>query len=131
VVGRSVDELGGKYVVLPRAPPLASFHTTRRPGGASARPAGPRRGGGDMNTETITKRGIESALYVCPATVAASRAVRERVATDDAVTPLQATGLSFAGNAPLGMADAAVAVRSIQQQFVPSHPGDTARRPPA
>ncbi len=32
-----------------------------------------------MNTETITKRGIESALYACPAPVAASRVVRERV----------------------------------------------------
>jgi hypothetical protein len=84
-----------------------------------------------MNTETITKRGIESALYVCPATVAASRVVRERVATDDVVTPLQGTGLPFAGYARLAMADAAVAVRTIQQQFVPSHPGDRARRPPA
>jgi Na+-transporting NADH:ubiquinone oxidoreductase subunit NqrE len=81
-----------------------------------------------MNTETITKRGIESALYVCPATVAASRVVRERVATDDVVTPLQGTGLPFAGNAWFAMAS--VAVRGIQQ-FVPSHPGDTARRPPA
>ena len=80
-----------------------------------------------MNTETITKRGIESALYVCPATVAASRVVRERVATDDVVTPLQGTGLPFAG---IAMADG-VAVRTIQQQLVPSHPGDTARRPPA
>ena len=83
-----------------------------------------------MNTETITKRGIESALYVCPATVAASRVVRERVGTH-AVSPFQGTGLSVAGNARLGMADAAVAVRTIQQQLVPSHPGDTARRPPA
>ena len=82
-----------------------------------------------MNTETITKRGIESALYVCPATVAASRALRERAGLE-AVTPLQGTGLPFAGNARLGMADAAVAVRPIQQ-FVPFHPGDTARRPPA
>jgi hypothetical protein len=81
-----------------------------------------------MNTETITKRGIESALYVCPATVAASRVVRERVGTD-AVSPFQGTALPFAGNARLGMAT--VAVRTIQQQFVPSHPGDTARRPPA
>ena len=80
-----------------------------------------------MNTETITKRGIESALYVCPATVAASRALRERAGLE-AVTPLQGTGLPFAGNARLAMADAAV--RTIQQ-FVPSHPGDTARRPPA
>ena len=82
-----------------------------------------------MNTETITKRGIESALYVCPATVAASRALRERAGLE-AVTPLQGTGLPFAGNARLVMADAAVAVRPIQQ-FVPFHPGDTARRPPA
>ena len=81
-----------------------------------------------MNTEMITKRGIESALYVCPAPVAASRVVRERVGAD-AVTPFQGTGLPFAGNARLGMADVA-AVRTIQQ-FVPSHPGDTARRPPA
>ena len=81
-----------------------------------------------MNTETITKRGIESALYVCPAPVAASRVVRERVGAD-AVTPLQGTGLPFAGDARLAMADPAV--RTIQQQFVPSHPGDTARRPPA
>ena len=81
-----------------------------------------------MNTETITKRGIESALYVCPATVAASRALRERAGLE-AVTPLQGTGLPFAGNARLGMA--AAAVPTIQQQFVPSHPGDTARRPPA
>ena len=82
-----------------------------------------------MNTETITKRGIESALYVCPATVAASRVVRERVSSG-AVAPLQGTALPFAGNAR-PMADAAVAVRTIQQQLVPSHPGDTARRPPA
>ena len=59
-----------------------------------------------MNTETITKRGIESALYVCPAPVAASRVVRERVGTD-AVTPFQGTGLPFAGNARLVMADVA------------------------
>jgi len=82
-----------------------------------------------MNTETTTKRGIESALYVCPATVAASRVVRER-ASSGAVTPFQGTALPFAGNAR-PMADAAVAVRTIQQQLVPSHPGDTARRPPA
>jgi hypothetical protein len=81
-----------------------------------------------MNTEMITRRGIESALYVCPAPVATSRVVRERVGTD-AVTPFQGTGLPFAGNARLAMADAAV--RTIQQQFVPSHPGDRARRPPA
>ena len=81
-----------------------------------------------MNTETITKRGMESALYVCPAPVAASRVVRERVGTD-AGTPFRGTGLPFAGNARLGMA--AAAVRTIQQQFVPSHPGDRARRPPA
>ena len=82
-----------------------------------------------MNTETITKRGIESALYACPAPVATSRVVRERVSLT-AVTPLQGTGLPFAGNARLAMT--AVAVRGIQQQqFVPSHPGDTARRPPA
>ena len=83
-----------------------------------------------MNTETITKRGIESALYVCPATVAASLAVRERAGLDP-VPPFQGTGVPFAGNAPFAMADAAVAVRTIQQQLVPSHPGDTARRPPA
>ena len=82
-----------------------------------------------MNTETITKRGIESALYACPARVATSRVVRERVSLD-AVTPFQGTGLPFAGNARSAMADAAVAVRTIQQ-LVPSHPGDTARRPPA
>ncbi len=82
-----------------------------------------------MNIETITERGVESALYVCPASVAASRVVRERVSTD-AATPFQGTGLPFAGNARFAMADA-VAVRTIQQQLVPSHPGDTARRPPA
>jgi hypothetical protein len=81
-----------------------------------------------MNTETITKRGIESALYVCPETVAASRIERDRVATG-AVTPFQGTGLPFAGNARFAMAD--VAVRTIHQQLVPSHPGDRARRPPA
>ena len=81
-----------------------------------------------MNTETITKRGIESALYACPAPVAASRFVRERAGLD-AVTPFHGTGLPFAGNARLDMA--AAAVRTIQQQFVPSHPGDEARRPPA
>ena len=80
-----------------------------------------------MNIETITERGVESALYVCPASVATSRVVRERV-SPDAVTPFQGTGLPFAGNA--AMADAAVAARTIQQ-LVPSHPGDTARRPPA
>jgi hypothetical protein len=82
-----------------------------------------------MNTETITKRGIESAPYVCPATAATSRVVRERIATDAVVTPFQGTGLPFAGTAGFGMADA-VAVRTIQQ-LVPSYPGDTARRPPA
>ena len=81
-----------------------------------------------MNTETITKRGIESALYVCPATAAASHVVRGRIATDGVVTRLQGTGLPFAGNARFAMAP--VAVRTIQQ-LVPSHPGDTARRPPA
>ena len=80
-----------------------------------------------MNTETITKRGIESALYACPAPVAISPVVRQR-ASLNAVTPFQGTGLPFAGTA--AMADAAVAVRTIQQQLVPSHPGDTARRPP-
>jgi len=84
-----------------------------------------------MNTETITKRGIESALYVCRATVAASRVVRERVATDDAVTPFQGTGLPVAVKAQFAMTDVAVAVRTIQQQLVPSHPGEPARRPPA
>jgi len=83
-----------------------------------------------VNTETITKRGIESALYVCPETVATSRVERER-ASLDAVTPLQGTGLPFAGNARFAMADVAVAVRTIQQQLVPFHPGETARRPPA
>jgi len=84
-----------------------------------------------MNTETITKRGIESALYVCPdAAVVTSRVVRER-ASDPRVTPFQGTGVPFAGNARFAMADAPVAVRTIQQQLVPSHPGDTARRPPA
>ena len=82
-----------------------------------------------MNTETITKRGIESALHVCPATVAASRAARERAGLD-AVMPLQGTGLPFAGNTWIAMADT-VAASTTQQQFVPSHPGDTARRPPA
>ena len=81
-----------------------------------------------MNTETITKRGIESALYACPAPVAISPVVRQR-ASLNAVTPFQGTGLPFAGTA--AMADADVAVRTIQQQLVPSHPGDTARRPPA
>jgi hypothetical protein len=81
-----------------------------------------------LNTETITKRGIESALYVCPETVATSRVERER-ASLVAVTPLQGTGLPFAGTARFAMA--VVAVRTIQQQLVPSHPGDTARRPPA
>ena len=77
-----------------------------------------------MTNQAITKRGIESALYVCPdAGVVASRVVRERV-TAGAVTPFQGTGLPVAGFA---MADVAVRI----QQLVPSHPGDTARRPPA
>jgi len=83
-----------------------------------------------MNTETITKRGIESALYACPAPVAASRIVRERVSSD-AVTPFQGTGLPVAVKAQFAMTDIAVAVRTIQQQLVPSHPGEPARRPPA
>jgi hypothetical protein len=79
-----------------------------------------------MSNQTITKRGIESALYVCPeATVATSRVVRERVSAG-AATPFQGTGLPFAG---LAMAD--VAVPRTIQQLVPIHPGDTARRPPA
>ena len=77
-----------------------------------------------MSNELITKRGIESALYVCPdAAVATSRVVRERV-TAGADTPFQGTGLPVAGFA---MADVAVQI----QQLVPIHPGDTARRPPA
>jgi len=82
-----------------------------------------------MNTETITKRGIESALYVCPETLATSRVERDRVVTS-AVTVFQGTGLPSAGNARFAMADVTVAVRTIQQ-LVPSHPGETARRPPA
>jgi hypothetical protein len=77
-----------------------------------------------MSNQLITERGIESALYVCPdAAVATSRVVRERV-TAGADTPFQGTGLPVAGFA---MADVAVRI----QQLVPSHPGDTARRPPA
>ena len=82
-----------------------------------------------MNTETITKRGIESALYASPAPVATSRVERDRVASA-AVTVFQGTGLPFAGNARFAMADVTVAVHTIQQ-LVPSHPGETARRPPA
>jgi len=79
-----------------------------------------------MINQTITKRGIESALYVCPeTTVVTSRVTRER-AYAGAVTPFQGTGLPIAG---FPMAD--VAVRSTDQQLVPIHPGDTARRPPA
>ena len=77
-----------------------------------------------MSNQLITKRGIESALYVCPdAAVVTSRVVRER-ASDTRVTPFQGTGLPVAGFA---MADVAVQI----QQLVPTHPGDTARRPPA
>ena len=77
-----------------------------------------------MSNQLIMKRGLESALYVCPdAAVATSRVVRERVALSP-VTPFQGTGLPVAGFA---MADVAVRI----QQLVPSHPGDTARRPPA
>ena len=46
------------------------------------------------------------------------------------MTVFQGTGLPFAGNARFAMADVTVAVRTIQQ-LVPSHPGETARRPPA
>jgi hypothetical protein len=78
-----------------------------------------------MSNQAITKRGIESALYVCPETNGVtSRVMRERAFTG-AVTPLQGTGLPIAG---FPMAD--VAVRSTDQ-LVPIHPGDTARRPPA
>jgi hypothetical protein len=86
-----------------------------------------------MSTQTITKRGIESALYVCPL-AAASGVDRER-ARVGAVSPFQGTGLPFAGTGlPVAgivrpMAD--VAVRTTQQQLDPLHPGDTARRPPA
>ena len=78
-----------------------------------------------MTNQAITKRGIESALYVCPeaAVATTSRVVRER-ASLNAVTPLQGTGLPVAGFA---MADLAVRI----QQLVPTHPGETARRPPA
>ncbi len=77
-----------------------------------------------MSNQLIMKRGLESALYLCPdAAVATSRVVRERV-TAGAVTPFQGTGLPVAGFA---MADVAVRI----QQLVPIHPGDTARRPPA
>jgi hypothetical protein len=82
-----------------------------------------------MNTGTITKRGMESALYACPAAAATSGVARHR-ASLGAVTPFQGTGLPFAGNARFAMADAPVAARTIQQ-LVPSHPGETARRPPA
>ena len=79
-----------------------------------------------MTNQTITKRGIESALYVCPETaLATSLVTRERV-TAGVVTPFQGTALPIAG---FPMADGAV--RSTNQQLVPSHPGDTARRPPA
>ncbi len=77
-----------------------------------------------MSNQTITKRGIESALYVCPdAAVVTSRVVRERLIAG-AVTPFQGTGLPIAG---FLMADVAVQ----NAQLVPNHPGDTARRPPA
>ena len=79
-----------------------------------------------MTNQTITKRGIESALYVCPETaVVTSRVERVRF-TAGAVTPFQGIGLPVAG---FPMAD--VAVRTTDQQLVPTHPGDTARRPPA
>jgi len=84
-----------------------------------------------VTNQAITKRGIESALYVCPdAAVVTSRVVRER-ASDPRVTPFQGTGLPVAVKAQCAMTDVAVAVRTIQQQPVPSHPGETARRPPA
>lgn len=78
-----------------------------------------------MSNQTITKRGIESALYVCPETTVATSRLRERV-SEGAATPFQGTGLPFAG---LAMAD--VVVPRTIQQLVPIHPGDTARRPPA
>jgi hypothetical protein len=72
---------------------------------------------------------------VCPDTAVTPRVERARVVSG-AVTPFQGTGLPVAGNAPFAtpsvMAVVATdAVRTIQQQLVPSHPGDTARRPPA
>ncbi len=80
-----------------------------------------------MVTEMTTKRGLTSALYACPMPAATSPVERQR-ARQGAVVPFQGTGLPFAGNAPLVVADLD-APRTIQQ-LVPTHPGDTAPRPP-
>ena len=78
-----------------------------------------------MNIELTTKRGLESALYACPMTVAASRphTMRPRAA---AVSPFQGTGLPIAGTGVV-MADSA---DRIQFELDPTHPGSS-RRPPS
>ena len=82
-----------------------------------------------MSNQLTTKRGIESALYVCPdAAVATSRVVRERVGAD-AVTPFQGTGLPFAGR--IGTDFGADVHTMSLVQFVQPFPGDRARRPPS
>ena len=95
-----------------------------------------------MVTQTITKRGIESALSVCPAAASRVERLRTRVGAvpsfqgtnlpiAGAVSPFQGTGLSFAGQrlGGYGVPMGGVAVRTIELD--PFHPGDTARRPPA
>jgi hypothetical protein len=83
-----------------------------------------------MSNQIITKRGIESALYVCPLAVATT--VKRERSLVGSVSPLQGTGLPVAGlrRAGIGNGTTDAPVRSMQQ-FVPFHPGDTARRPPA
>ncbi len=80
-----------------------------------------------MSIQTINERGLMTALYVCPQQVATSRVERGRH-FKGAVMPFQGTGLPFAGITSVNP-DGAVA-GSIAQ-LVPSHPGETARRPPA
>ena len=80
-----------------------------------------------MSIKKINERGLMTALYVCPQSAAASPVERRRHRAG-AVTPFQGTGLPFAGMQSVNP-DGAVLGSIVQ--LVPSHPGDTARRPPA
>ena len=85
-----------------------------------------------MKTTMIKKRGHESALSACPAPAAASHLKRERLSAG-AVFTFQGTGLPVRGTGSrTSGVDTPVAYLAVRiQQLVPTHPGETARRPPA
>jgi hypothetical protein len=97
-----------------------------------------RRGGGDtVNTNTIEKRGYQSALSACPApaaafVAAASACARPRADVSGyrlalgATAAFQGTGLPVA----VRFVDAQ-RITDVRTMLVQLDPGDTARRPPA